>query len=296
MVRRYGSESEFGGVWRLSEMKSREEGNRYKATKLDMMLPGHPVLYSLIKLENNGEEALRYNVSMHAVLAPPFIESGSLINTSGAEFVAFPPNLREVAFNRLKSGTPFSDLKHAPSLNGGSIDMAYIPGPNGSYDYIMGKISEQVSTGYLSVINPKQQLIYLSFFPAIGDTSLPDDVVKCSNIDLAFNYAGRMDTPYALYEGGTPQVFTLTAGFGCMDDHGAFNQDKNCVLLPGESKTFLSGHAFTSFDNPRISGGFYSVEKADHGLVCKRTKSYAYIQADYSFTVIRNLASRLLSS
>ena len=29
-VRRYGTEDEFGGVWKYSEMKSREAGNRYK--------------------------------------------------------------------------------------------------------------------------------------------------------------------------------------------------------------------------------------------------------------------------
>ena len=42
-LRRYGTEEEHGGVWKLSEMKSREEGNRYKLEKVDMLLPGQPV-------------------------------------------------------------------------------------------------------------------------------------------------------------------------------------------------------------------------------------------------------------
>ena len=47
-VRRYGTEEGHGGVWRYSEMKSREAGNRYHIGKVDMLLPGHPVLYTAI--------------------------------------------------------------------------------------------------------------------------------------------------------------------------------------------------------------------------------------------------------
>ena len=42
MVRRYGSDGESGGLWRLSEMKSRQEHNRYWAGKVDLLLPGIP--------------------------------------------------------------------------------------------------------------------------------------------------------------------------------------------------------------------------------------------------------------
>ena len=44
------------------------------------------------------------------------------------------------------------------------------------------------------------------------------------------------------------------------------------------------------------SNGFYSLEKEAHGLVCKRTKSYAYIQCDYSFASVRELAERLFQN
>ena len=104
-----------------------------------------------------------------------------------------------------------------------------------------------------------------------------------------------MDSPWALYEGGTPQVFSLTTGFGFMNHHGVFNSPMNNTLKSGESKVIVFGNGFTSFDNPRIGGGFYSVEKAEHGLVFKRTKSYAYLQCDYSFKSVINIAEKILS-
>ena len=63
MVRRYGSDGASGALWRLSEMKSRQEHNRYHASKVDMVFPGHPVLYSLVRLVNSGEEDLAYNAT-----------------------------------------------------------------------------------------------------------------------------------------------------------------------------------------------------------------------------------------
>lgn len=291
-VYRYGSQSAYGGLWRLSRMKSREECNRFSAEKLELMIPGHPVLYTLCRVTNTSDEDLQFNASFHSMLSPPFLESGCLLSTSRSTFSAFAPNLREVAFNRLKSGIKFNELKSAPALKGSSLDASYIPGPTGSYDYIMGELASSSPLVWYSVINPRQQLIYLGFAPS-SSHKLGEGVKGFDNIDFAMNYAGRMDTPWALFEGGTPQLFSLTAGFGAMDHHGAFKSPERQTLSAGESKLFLSAHAFTSFDNPRIGNGFYTLEKADHGLVCKRTKSYAYIQADYDFKVIRELASRL---
>lgn len=294
MLRRYGSESRYGGVWRVSEMKSREMGNRYRLTKLDLMLPSHPVLYTYIRITNTDEVPLEYNVSVHAMLQSPFLESGCLISSSPAEFSAYPPNLREVAFNRLRSGVKFNDLKHAPGLRGQSADLSYIPGPTGTYDYVMGRLKGDDEIGWTTVINPRQQLLWCSFFPS-PSSRLPDDVIRFPHVDLAFNYLGRMDSPWALYEGGTPQVFSLTAGFGMMNHHGAFDGLLTDIIPGGESRSVVYANAFTSFDNPRIGGGFYSVERAEHGLVFKRTKSYAYLQCDHSFRTLLDVADDILS-
>lgn len=294
LVRRYGSESEFGAVWRLSEMKSREEQARYQISKVDILLPGHPVLYSYARITNLGSLPFDFNCSVHAMLSAPFLESGCLISTSATQYAAFPPNLREVANNRLKSGIKFNDLRHAPGNKDNNVDASYIPGPTGSYDYVMGAMVKGEDLGWTAVLNPRQQLIYLTFFPSMGG-AWPEDMIRFPSVDLAMNYNGRMDAPWALFEGGTPQVFSLTTGFGIMNHKGAISSAVNGTIFPGEVRTVVYGNAFTSYDNPRISNGFFSVEKADHGLVCKRTKSYAYIQADYHFSAIRQIAERLLA-
>lgn len=295
MVRRYGSDGSSGALWRLSEMKSRQEHNRYHASKIDIVFPGHPVLYSLVRLSNSGEEELSYNAGIHSMLSPPFLESGCFINTVPSSFSAFSPNFREVAHNRLRSGVRFSDLKHAPGISSSSVDAGYVPGPAGSYDYIVGQIAKGEELGWISVVNPRLQMIYLVFFPAPA-SKLDDSVMKCGNIDIAYNFLGRMDSPWALYEGGTPQVFSLTLGFGRLDHHNTFDTPSGYVLKPGETTDLVSAQAFTSYDNPRISNGFFSIEKEAHGLVCKRTKSYAYIQCDYSFASVRELAARLFQN
>ena len=294
IVRRYGSDSDFGGVWRLSEMKSREEGNRYRIRKIDLLVPGHPVLYTFARIDNLGESELECNLSVHSMLGSPFIESGSSFYTSSGNFISFPPNVREVAFNRLKAGKTFSDLRHAPSAKDTTMDASYIPGPTGTYDYIMGNIDRKCDIGWSCVINPRQQLIYMTFFPSTS-SKLGDEFIRFPRIDFAMNYCGRMDSPWALYDGATPEVFSLTTGFGLMDSHGELEGDDRFSIPVGGSRCLLSGQAFTSYDNPRIGSGFYSMDKSEHGLVLKRTKSYAYIQCDYEFRILRALADRVLN-
>lgn len=295
IVRRYGSDGATGGIWRLSEMKSREEGNRYHASKVDMLLPGQPCLYSLVRITNTGEEDLEYNLATHSMLAPPFLESGCFINTAGATFTAFAPNFREVAFNRLRAGVPFQDLRHAPGVGAQSVDAAYVPGPTGSYDYMMGNLDLGNELGWATVVNPRLQMVWALYFPGPA-SKLPDGVVRMPNLDIACNLAGRMDSPWALYEGGTPQVFSLTIGGGRMDHHGAFQTPASYLLKPGETMTAIQGQALTRYENPRIGQGFYTLEKESGGLVCKRTKSYAFIPCEPDFDSILALSERLFQN
>ena len=80
-LRRYGTEEEHGGVWRLSEMKSREENNRFKLEKIDMLLPSHPVLYTAIRVTNTGSDTLLGSASWHSMVASPLLETGSLVSS-----------------------------------------------------------------------------------------------------------------------------------------------------------------------------------------------------------------------
>ncbi|MBR1937710.1 MAG: hypothetical protein IJ836_01995 [Spirochaetales bacterium] len=291
-VRRYGFDAESGGVWRLSEMRSRENGNRYRIHRISLLLPGQPVLYTLCKIENSNEKDFECNLSMHSMLGSPFLESGASFYTSSGSFIAFPPNVREVAFNRLKSGKRFSDLRHAPSAYGGTTDASYIPGPTGTYDYLMGNIERRNDLGWSAVINPRQQLIYMNFFPSHMD--LGEDVLNFPKVEFAMNYCGRMDTPWALYDGATPEVFSFTAGFGYLDSHGSLDGDDKLIIPIGGSKIMLAGQALMRYDNARMNSGFYSLEKGDNCLICKRTKSTITIPCNHDFSVIRKLAREIL--
>lgn len=66
------------------------------------------------------------------------------------------------------------------------------------------------------------------------------------------------------------------------------------MLKPGQWIDLVSAQAFASYDNPRISSGFYSLEKEPGALVLKRTKSYALIPCDYTFSSLRTLAEKLM--
>jgi len=295
IVRRYGSENERGGIWRMSEMKSREEHNRYKLTKIDLMLPDEAVIYSLVRIDNLMEdEDLMGEISMHSMLSPPFLEQGCIISSSDASFVSFPPNLRVVATNSLRSGYYFSDLRKVPSSRSGTVDASVVPGPSGTYDYVMGELKESTSLGWVSVNSPRSQLMHCLFF--LGPASnLPEECLRLSKIDFAMNYSGRMESPWALYEGGTPQVFSLTVGAGVMAHGGAFGSPERISIPPSESRMMLYGQALAHYQNPRMGLGFYSCDVSDDSIVFKRTKSFMRIGADTGFSSIMKLGKRVMS-
>ncbi len=285
-LRRYGTEEEHGGVWRLSEMKSREEGNRFRLEKVDMVLPGHPVLYSAIRVTNTGSEMLTGSASWHSMLSAPLLETGSLISSNARYWTAYALSRRESGVNRFIPGAVFDELKHAPLVRGGTADAGYVPPPTGTYDYLIGKIPDRNAIGWAAVNNPKCQLLYFTFTPHAED----GEILALPNVDIAENYLGRMDAPWALFDGATPEIRAVTLGFNTGPKGTA-----NIAIEPGQSRLLLVGNGFMSYDNPRIGLGFYSTELTDDGIVFKRTKSWALMAADHRFTAIRALAGKLFS-
>ena len=285
-LRRYGTEEEHGGVWRLSEMKSREEGNRYRLGKIDMILPGHPVLYTAIRITNTGSETLMGSSSWHSMIGAPLLETGSLIASNAKYWTAYALSRRESGVNRFLPGMVFDDLKHAPLVRGGTADAGFVPPPTGTYDYMIGKIPEKSAIGWAAVNNPRCQLLYFMFTPHEGD----DGTLLLPNVDIAENYLGRMDAPWALFDGATPEIRAVTLGFNT-GPKGTMN----ISLEPGESRMLFIGNGFISYDNPRMGLGFFSVEPSDAGFVFKRTKSWALMPADHRFSAIKQLAEKLFS-
>ncbi len=283
-LRRYGTEEEHGGVWRLSEMKSREEGNRFRAEKVDLLLPGQPVLYTAVRITNTGPETLQGSASWHSMVSSPLLETGSLISSNARYWTAYALSRRESGVNRFLPGKLFDDLRHAPLVRGGSADAGYVPPPTGTYDYLIGKIPDGISLGWAAVNNPKCQLLYFMFTPHRDGNAFP-----FPNVDIAENYLGRMDAPWALFDGATPEVRAVTLGFNTGP-----KGTSNLSIAPGESKLFMVGNGFMSYDNPRIGLGFYSVELTEEGIVFKRTKSWAMMNADHRFNALSALCGKIL--
>ena len=285
MVRRYGTEEKHGGVWRASEMKSREEGNRYQIKRVDMLLPGHPVLYTAIYIENTGESQIEGFVSWHSMLSYPAIETSSMICSNARYYTAYAMARRESGIGRFKPGMVFEELKHAPLLRGGSADAGFIPPPTGTYDYLIGKANDRDRSSWIAVNNPRSQLLYFLITPRVAQS---DDEYVFPNVDLTENYLGRMDAPWALFDGACPEVMSLTCGF-----NSGPKGSRNFILLPGEHKIIYVANAFQCYDNPRIGMSFYSTEFTDAGVVFKRTKSWAMIPIDHRFNVLREQSAKV---
>ena len=135
--------------------------------------------------------------------------------------------------------------------------------------------------------NPRSQLIFFMLTP---NRTEKDEDFLFPNADLAENFLGRMDAPWALYDGGVPEVMALTCGF-----NAGPKGTRNMVIPPGSSRMIYLANGFVSYDNPRIALGYSSTEFTDEGVVFKRTKSWAFLAIDHSFRAIRRQAEKVFS-
>ncbi len=303
MVERYGTDSTFNGAWMLSSLVSREAGNRWNVQKVDMLLPGHPVLYTSCTIRNDGDSPLTANIAWRNTLGAPFLESGCLLNSSAERWMTTNQSLNGI-YGRIADGIQFDDLRKAPLKSGGTVDLTQVSGMTGSTDLIAGVVPSSSRLGWNSVINPRQQLLYFTFFPGPA-------VLEEGDVPLYFNYflmdyGGRQLSPWALYDGGTSQVFNLGCGSGTsFMEEGVVRSVQQETLMgcpttislaPGETKTVWYGSALVPYENPRIGGNFYSVEQVVEGIIVKRTKSWAFIPADSTFHCLKTLAKTLLEA
>ena len=286
LMRRYGTEENWGGVWRYSTMKSREEDNKYTLDKIDFMIPGENVIYTAIRMTNNGESELLCSPSTNSMFSSPFIASGCLIDSNARHYAAYQKTIREVANNRFMSGPISDDLRRVPLTKGGFADASVVPPPTGTYDYLLGKIPENAEFGWTSVINPRMQMIYMTLTPR----AVEDDEIAFPNVNFVENYLGRMDSPWSFWDGGTGQVFSLTSGFN-FGPKGT----RNVSIPAGESRVLYYANVFSAFDNPRMGLGFYTLDTTSDGIMMKRTKSTMSIKVDYTFQKIRELRKRVFA-
>lgn len=300
MVEKYGTDPVSGGVWLLSGIKYRQE--RYTVRRLDLLLPGQSVRYTATSVHNWGSEPLRGGAAWSTFAGPPFLESGNVINSCARTWVTAPPRLDPTAEPRsFASGIQFDDMSHIPLGGGRTFDGYTVPPPNGCFDFITGRVPRTSQLGWVSMINPRQQMLLLSFFP--GPAALQEGDLPVNFINLGFDYGGRHDTPDALYKGGTSQNYCVNLGCGTtMLDMGLEEALQKETLLgvdtfvtvpPGQTRTLYHATAFLPYAASRLGLNFYTLERVENGLQVKRTKSWAFIASDPDFTAIRKLVARL---
>ncbi|MGH0052498.1 MAG: hypothetical protein ACQ5SW_03790 [Sphaerochaetaceae bacterium] len=302
MVERYGTDPEFGGVWLMSVVRNRKE--HYLIRKIDMLLPNHPVHYTAIFISNNGSESLLANTTWNNEVGAPFLESGCVLNASAQHWTTGPEQALSGAVSRLQPNTQFDDWRKAPLKQGGTADLSEVPPSIGRTDFISGVVPRLSYLGWSSVINPRQQMVYFTFFP--GPKALGDGEIGLNFNNFLFDYGGHTQTPWTLYPGGMSQQFSLNCGSGTnklyAGTRGASASDRlldaetTVTINGGETKSLYYATAFAPYDNNRIGGNFYTVEQVVEGVLLKRTKSYAFIPADSTFHCIKTLAKRVLSN
>ena len=283
IVKRYGSENKYGGLWKYSECVMEDQ---YTMKKIELVLPDEHVVYSLIRVTNTSTEDLKHKFACHIMLGSSFIEQGTMFSTAASKFFAPQPNVRQILKTSVVAEQEFTDLKHAPGHNGSSVNLSVYSANTGTYDHIQGKIEKSPAFGYNCFINPKSQLMYLLFFPSSG-TKLPANIASFEKTDTCFNYYGRHDSPWALYEGGSPQVLSVTTGFGY------YNEER--VIAPGESKDFIYGQAFMPYKNPRMGLGYHNIAFNEKEILLSRTKSTHSIKAETDFKTILGLGEKLFN-
>lgn len=301
-VVKYGTDAETGANWLLSSLTGPESAYPFEAWKIDMLLPGHPVLYSSVTVRNTGTEPLPANAAWHNTTGAPFLETGCVINLCAESFCTSMENSEFDSTGRLAMGKEFDDLEKAPLRTGGACDLSVVPGMIGFTDFITGVVPEGSRLGWSSVVNPRQKMVYCSFFT--GPAAIGQDEIPLRFNNLWMQYGGRQFTPWAMYGGGTDQTFCLGVensighfadGLGrSMAAPQLLGAPTTVTIPPGETRVQRYGTAFTSFENSRICAGIQSVEQVVEGLVLKRGKTWVFIDADSTFHYLKHMEGKLL--
>ena len=288
VVQRYGSDEETGGVWVLS--KNSDFRNTIWATKrLDIILPNQPVIYSALYIKNISDKAVKLNIGFDNTIAAPFLESNCVLNTGAKQWYKYEDVEKNLITERLEStNKPFS-LDKAPLISGGNCDIRNVNGIIGSTDVLYAKNDlEKNSHIWFSVINPRYQLLYLTFAP--GKEIMDDIDLDLDYSTMVLDYGGRNQPPWSLYQGGPSNEFSMHFGANTSN----FGKENSVEMQPQEIKRILYARSLTTYDNPRIGNNFSSFESFNHNIVLKRTKSNVVIPSDPKFKIIKKFGDNLV--
>ncbi len=287
-------------VYSISTLVGAVKGLSYR--KYDLLLSGHPVHYSALKVRNGGSRSYRINAAWHNTIAPPFLEKGCLIDVSADRFATVPSPSEFDDTGRLERGMEFEDIRRAPMRNGSTLDARVVPGMVGYTDFITGAIPREATIGWSSVVNPNLEAVYVSFFK--GPKSAAGSDIILSFNDLWMQYGGRKFTPWALTQGGTDQTFCLgvensVAAFANGLEYSLANPTlldrPTTVEIPAGSERILYYGSLAATYEENLGSGILRVESAGDRIVLTGrdnggSQSYA---ADPGFSEIAKIVEEL---
>lgn len=289
------------GAYSVSSLPGVVKGLSYR--KYDIVLDGHPVHYSAIRVSNRGTEAYKINAAWHNTIASPFLEKGCLIDVSATRFTT-PPSPNEFdSTGRIALGAEFDDLSRAPLRDGKTLDARLVPGMVGYTDFIAGAVPPDAPVGWSSVVNANIGAVYLSFFKSqrgAGDR----DIVLTFN-DMWMQFGGRRFTPWALTDGGSDQTYCLGVenalgayanGLEYSLAHPTMLDRPTVVEIPaGEERVLYYGTLASRYEGGALDSGVSRVEP-DSGklsVVARDGKSSQDLPADAEFSTVERLVAEL---
>lgn len=271
--------------------------------KVDLLLPGHPVHYTVLTVRNSGSSSYRINAAWHNTIAPPFLEKGCLIDISADRYATVPTPNEFDDTGRLEPGREFEDLTKAPLRSGKAIDARQVPGMVGYTDFITGAVPDNAPLGWSTVVNPGLEAVYLCYFkgPKSGGEG---DIVLTFN-DLWMQYGGRRFTPWAASPGGSDWVFCLGTenslsafanGLEYSLAHPTLLGSPTTIEVPAGTERVLSYATLAAiYDGSSLGAGVSRVEPAKGGveLVGASRGPTQRFSADPDFSTVERLAEEL---
>ncbi len=292
-----GTDAQSGAAWVRSTMESRDPDLPLSFVKIDAVLPGQPVQYSSLRVENRGSAAADINVAWHNTVGSPFLQAGCRMSAS-AETWATPPLGGEFDdTGRLAIGAQFASLAAAPLRSGKTADLTVVPGPLGYSDFVTGPVPAAALLGWSAVTNPVLGLAYVCFFPGPAGAAA-DDIVLGFN-DFWMQYGGRPFTPWAAYAGGTDLTYCLgtenavgaySAGLELSRTQKKLLGSATTVTIPaGQARTLRYGTLFAAYEGGTLDQGVSAVQAEGRRLACTGSKETAAFDADGDFRTLKQL-------
>jgi hypothetical protein len=297
-----GSGCHEGAGWALSTMEIPEKAMPLSFKKIDALVPGQNVHYTTLSVKNLGTKEIEICAAWHNTLGAPFLAEGSKLSACADVWMTLPAGSEFDKTSRFVPGAEFPNLKEAPLLKGGKVDISNIPGPLGYTDFATGRVPPGASLGWSSLVNPSLKMAYICFFTGPGAAG-EDDIILRFN-DLWMQYGGRAYTPWAPYEGGTDLTYCLgtenaVAAFAMGLDYS--RQVKKVLDAPttvkisgGEEKFLRYGTLFAPYGQKLLDEGVYKLEGEPNALVCKSKSGHYSFAADPFFNLLKELEKKIL--